>query len=36
MGKSAMCREFCGHFSAPGRLFGDRIYLFDEAQKEMN
>lgn len=31
MGKTAMCREFCGHFSAPGRLFADRVVLLDEA-----
>lgn len=30
IGKSAMCREFCAYFSAPGRLFSDRALLLDE------
>ena len=31
MGKSAMCREFCGYFSSPGRMFANRAFLVDEA-----
>eukprot|EP00434_Breviolum_minutum_P006637 symbB.v1.2.005859.t1/scaffold335.1/size242651/10 len=31
IGKSAMCREFCAYFSAPGRLFSHAAFLLDEA-----
>lgn len=30
-GKTATCREFCNHFSGPGRLFGGRV-LFLQSQ----